>query len=322
MIYKYAHDVAAFAAGALLAGALLHVLPEAAAESSFDKEIAAYVLGGFVFTLLLEQVIRLYRVAYGASLGIDAQGHNHGQAAASGSGGAGSPPGQPATKHIDESKAVGDDPAPSGDEEVASPKFSANMSRADLLKSAAGRTAAETRYLRQNPTPLSQAHPVVWIILIGDFVHNLVDGIAIAAGFLACDSTVGWSVTLAVALHELPQELSDFVILLAGGLSRKVALLFNFISALGAFLGAFIVLGADKLVDADVSARFLAVSGGVLIYIGATDLLPDVLTTVSVKRVVRQVFLFLLAVGIVSLTLLHDKHCERGLDGSVHAHAH
>lgn len=63
-------------------------------------------------------------------------------------------------------------------------------------------------------------HPGSWNIIIGDFVHNFADGVAIGAAFLGCSSTVGWTVAASIVIHELPQELADFMALVNGGMSK------------------------------------------------------------------------------------------------------
>ena len=82
--------------------------------------------------------------------------------------------------------------------------------------------------------------PVAWLNLIGDGVHNFVDGMIIAAGYLV-SIPIEVATTIAVVLHEIPQELGDFGILLFGGISRRRALFYNFLSALMAVLGALVV---------------------------------------------------------------------------------
>ena len=84
-------------------------------------------------------------------------------------------------------------------------------------------------------------HPVGPLVIIGDAVHNVLDGILIATAYLV-SIPVGISTTIAVLLHEIPQELGDFAVLIHSGMSKGKALLFNFFSALTAFFGVLLVL--------------------------------------------------------------------------------
>jgi len=84
------------------------------------------------------------------------------------------------------------------------------------------------------PTSRQHLHPVVTLNIIGDGVHNLIDGMLIGASYLV-SIPIGITTTLAVLLHEIPQEIGDFGVLVHGGLSVKKALVFNFASALTAF---------------------------------------------------------------------------------------
>jgi zinc and cadmium transporter len=114
--------------------------------------------------------------------------------------------------------------------------------------------------------------PLGYLILAGDALHNLLGGLAVGAAFVA-DVRVGLSIWLASAAHELPQELGDFGVLVHGGWSRARALAFNLMSS-ATFLFGGIVAWA-------VSARFdtswlLGFAAGNFLYIGASDLVPEV----------------------------------------------
>jgi len=86
--------------------------------------------------------------------------------------------------------------------------------------------------------------PMAYIILLGDLFHNFVDGVLIGTAFLACDDSLGVSVTVSAILHELPQEFADFFILVESGFTPFQAVLFNLLSALSAYVGAAVVLAA------------------------------------------------------------------------------
>ena len=112
----------------------------------------------------------------------------------------------------------------------------------------------------------------VSLIIIGDTVHNALDGIAIAASFLVSVPT-GIITTIAVAAHEIPQEIGDFGLLLSKGLSRKKVLFFNVVSALATLVFAVITfwLGTDKQLPVGV---LFGLSAGFLLYIAASDIIP------------------------------------------------
>jgi zinc and cadmium transporter len=112
------------------------------------------------------------------------------------------------------------------------------------------------------------------LIIIGDTVHNFIDGAAIAAAFLVSFPT-GVVTTLAVAAHEIPQEIGDFGLLLKRGMSRKNVILANVLSALATTVSAtiFFLIGQYTQVRIDV---LLAVSAGFFIYIAASDLIPSI----------------------------------------------
>ena len=114
--------------------------------------------------------------------------------------------------------------------------------------------------------------PLTYLILVGDGLHNLLGGLAVGAAFLA-DVRVGVTTWLAAATHEVPQELGDFGILVHGGWSRRRALLFNFLSALTFLVGGLLAYGAAQRFD---TIGLVAFAAGNFIYIGASDLVPEV----------------------------------------------
>jgi len=112
-----------------------------------------------------------------------------------------------------------------------------------------------------------------YLILIGDGLHNFIDGLVIAASF-AVSPELGVVTTLAVTVHEVPQELADFGILVSGGMTARDALLLNFLSGLTAVLGAlaFFAVGAGMQ---PYLAWFMAATAGMFIYIASSDLIPQ-----------------------------------------------
>jgi zinc and cadmium transporter len=112
------------------------------------------------------------------------------------------------------------------------------------------------------------------LIVAGDFIHNAMDGVAIAAAFLLSPAT-GVVTTIAVAAHEIPQEIGDFGLLLSRGMSRGKVLLVNVFSALATTLFAVITF---SLGDADrlPLGFLLGLSAGFLLYIAASDVIPSI----------------------------------------------
>ena len=115
--------------------------------------------------------------------------------------------------------------------------------------------------------------PVAFNIIYGDAFHNFSDGILIATGFTTCNQALGWLIMVSVILHELPQEMLDFVILIKAGLSPKRALMFNFFSSLSSMLGALIVLSVGEIAPM-TRGMVLIFGAGVLTYVSIGELVP------------------------------------------------
>jgi zinc and cadmium transporter len=120
----------------------------------------------------------------------------------------------------------------------------------------------------------SHVVPSRYLILVGDGVHNFIDGVAIAASF-AASPELGLATTIAVTVHEVPQELADFSILIAGGYGYGKALLLNFLSGLTAILGAYLFFALGDVVEHHL-AWFMTATAGMFIYIAGSDLIPQV----------------------------------------------
>ncbi len=141
--------------------------------------------------------------------------------------------------------------------------------------------------------------PMAYLTLIGDGIHNFTDGAVIAASYLV-SVPLGVTTTLAIIAHEVPHELSDFLILIHGGFSNKRALMYNFLSATTAVMGTLLVL----LVSAQFSdlERFLVpFAAGNFLYIAASDLIPELLTKRHGRTSVIQVITLLVGISIVPL---------------------
>lgn len=122
--------------------------------------------------------------------------------------------------------------------------------------------------------PDLESKPIVPLIILGDTVHNFIDGIAIAAAFLI-NIPLGIVTTVAVAAHEIPQEIGDFGLLLKEGLSRTRVIVINILSSLSSLLGALLAFFIGKEIE-QVTPIFLALTAGFFIYIALSDLIPEI----------------------------------------------
>ncbi len=123
------------------------------------------------------------------------------------------------------------------------------------------------------PTSKKHPHPLAFTNIIGDGLHNLIDGLVIGGAYMAGFS-VGFATTIAVILHEVPQEIGDFGVLLHAGLSKTKALFFNFLSALMAVIGVIISLSIGAKIGG-YSSFLLPLTAGGFIYIAGSDLIPE-----------------------------------------------
>ena len=144
-------------------------------------------------------------------------------------------------------------------------------------------------------------HPFSIMILVGDALHNFLDGLIIGATYLI-SIPAGIATTIAVALHEIPQEISDFGVLLHGGFSVSRALLLNFGSALFAVVGAVIALTLNSYVEG-IGFFITAIAVGAFIYIAGSDLIPELHKHPSVKSSLVQLMAFIAGILIMAALL-------------------
>lgn len=149
------------------------------------------------------------------------------------------------------------------------------------------------------PTSEKHLHPLVAMNIVGDGVHNFLDGMLIAASYLV-SVPLGIATTLAIILHEIPQEIGNFGVFLHAGLSVKKALLYNFLSALTAFLGAMAALVAASMTEG-FALILLPIAAGGFIYIAGSDLMPEIQHEVEAKTSVWQFISIMLGVGMLAL---------------------
>jgi zinc and cadmium transporter len=137
------------------------------------------------------------------------------------------------------------------------------------------------------------------LILIGDALHNFIDGIAIAAAFIT-SIPLGVGTALAVFAHEFPQEVGDFAILIQSGYSRKRALLFNILSGISTVPGALMAYFFLRELR-ELTPYVMAISAASFIYIAIADLIPGLHQRASMKETISQIILILVGVGTIVL---------------------
>ena len=146
--------------------------------------------------------------------------------------------------------------------------------------------------------------PASVMSLIGDGVHNFIDGLIIAASYLV-SVPVGLATTLAVVLHEIPQEMGNFGVLIHGGFTRRKALFFNFLSALTAVVGVILTLALNYQLE-NVTKFLIPFTVGNFIYIAGSDLIPELHKEVGLRKAVMQFVMILVGIGIMFSLLLLD----------------
>jgi zinc and cadmium transporter len=143
---------------------------------------------------------------------------------------------------------------------------------------------------------------VGWMVLLGDGMHNFVDGVLIAAAFMT-DIHLGIVTSLAIAAHEIPQEVGDFVVLLHSGFARKKALIYNILSSLTTIVGALLAYWSLQGLN-DLLPYILAVAASSFIYIAVADLIPGLHKRAEVSATIQQILL--IAAGVVVIYLTHS----------------
>lgn len=160
---------------------------------------------------------------------------------------------------------------------------------------------------RHNHIPLhlhheDHTHPLAIMNLLGDGIHNFIDGIIIGVSYLA-SIPVGIATTIAVILHEIPQEIGDFGVLLHAGLSKGRALFYNFCTAAVAILGAVLALLLGSTVENFTNFVIPFAAGG-FIYIAGADLIPELHKEVKLDKSLYQFLWFCAGIGVMLLMLL------------------
>lgn len=140
------------------------------------------------------------------------------------------------------------------------------------------------------------------MILIGDTFHNFVDGVLIAAAFLA-DTQLGIVTALAIIAHEVPQEVGDFLILLHSGYSKKHAFLLNLLSSVAMVVGGVLAYFALQTMQQWVNT-LIALAAASMLYVAVADLIPGLHRRPEIRATIQQVTL--IALGIATIWLVGE----------------
>ncbi len=143
-------------------------------------------------------------------------------------------------------------------------------------------------------------HTFRYMNLIGDSIHNFIDGLIMAASFVV-SVPLGITTTIAIATHEIPQEIGDFAVLIYGGFSKKKAITLNFVVALTAVLGGIVGFFLSNLID-NMVLLILPFAAGGFIYIAATDLVPEIRKELDIKKYMATLFVFICGILIMWVT--------------------
>lgn len=145
-----------------------------------------------------------------------------------------------------------------------------------------------------------EVHTFTYMSLVGDAVHNFIDGLIIISAFYV-SFEVGLVAAIAVASHEIPQELGDFGILIHGGYSRFKALLWNLISASTALVGVLVGYILINNID-NISLALLPFAAGGFVYIAMSDLIPELHKESNFKKSILDIFMLIIGLIIMYLT--------------------
>lgn len=152
----------------------------------------------------------------------------------------------------------------------------------------------------------AHAYHLAPVNLIGDGVHNFIDGLVIAGAY-AVNITLGIAATISIIFHEVPQEIADFGVLLYSGMSKKKAVIFNFLSAATAILGTIIGLVLIGKVH-DFTHFIIPFAAGNFIYIAASNLLPQLHRHCKLKDTVLHLIAILIGIGLILVVTMYAPH--------------
>lgn len=147
------------------------------------------------------------------------------------------------------------------------------------------------------PITKQHIHPFAYMNLVGDSMHNFIDGVIITTSYLV-SVPAGIATTMAVAFHEIPQKIGDFGILVHGGFSKKKAILINFIVSLTALIGMILAFWLSGIMN-HVESIFIPLTIGGFIYIAGSDLIPEMHKETNLKKSIIQTICFILGILIM-----------------------
>jgi len=156
------------------------------------------------------------------------------------------------------------------------------------------------------------AAPLGYISLITDSLHNFTDGVLIAAAWMASPE-VGVATTLAVVVHEIPQEISDFGVLLHAGFSKRKAIFLNFVAACAAILGAVVTVMLGSVTE-KLIVYILPFAAGGFIYLAGSDLIPELHRESSARKSMIQLAAILSGIVLMFFISLNHSHQHAGAE--------
>jgi len=301
-----------FAAGALIAAVLFHIYPEAFAYLSNQPswKMATCSISGIFLGMLVEQGMHFLLHKHGAE-------HHHGSSAH-----------ECLEENVVENSSTVAMPT-SGDRTTDPVEVPKCLEENIEMNGVEKKSNVETPTSGNRTTDPVEAprfqwrgvKPIVLVVAMGDLIHAITDGILIAIGFQGCNSSTGWLITFAVAMHEIPHRTADFFIFLKSGLSIAQSLLINLFASSGTVFGAMILLTAGDI-QGETLGYLVSFSSGTLLFIGLTNLLPTMLNETDGKKTIIHNMAFVAGIITVGLTMLvEDTHCEAdGADHSGHNH--
>lgn len=149
-----------------------------------------------------------------------------------------------------------------------------------------------------------EVHSMVYVTQLGDTLHNFIDGMVIAGSFLVSPA-LGVASTIAIILHEIPQEIGNFGILIHGGWSKIKAVMMNFVSALSAFAGALLVLYSTMPLET-LTPYLLAVAGGNFLYLALSDIIPEIQGEHRPSIIILHSLMLIIGMSLMALLLVME----------------
>lgn len=152
------------------------------------------------------------------------------------------------------------------------------------------------------PITKNHVHPFAYMNLIGDSLHNFIDGLIVAGSYLS-SIPAGIATTIAVILHEIPQEIGDFGVLIHGGFTKGRAIFLNFIISLTSVLGVVFALVLNHYV-ANIQGYLISLAIGGFLYISGSDLIPELHKETKISVSLIQILTFILGIIVMMALLL------------------